>query len=790
MPNRLVRNARSRCVIALIVTLFACGWALQELSASQTTTWEMAGARDFLKGRARGVAITWDGLLQPGLRRSEVAAPEQPVIWSALRAPDGTLYLGTGHRGAVYALRPGGELELLWSAPEPAVFAMALGNDGALYVATSPNGRIYRIQGERAVEYFNPNATYIWSLAQDSAGALYAGTGPEGQVFRIPAEGDGEVYYASGQSHITSLAFDREGKLLAGSEPNGLLYRILEKDRAFVLYDASLPEIRAIVPAESGDIYVAAMGGSVARRQQMPASSGSGGTQATPTISTTVTVTASSGNANGADTELQQPAQLPQTGGADASAVTIPPFSASSAIYEMPGIERAAVYRIAPDHTVETLWTSKEENVYDLVLDGNRLLVATDKEGRVYSLDLQGRANLLAQTAQGQTTRLLPGDGHFLAATGNEGKVFRFDSNGAEAAEYESPVHDADRISRWGEVSWRQRSVASVAAGTPAAGDSAGAIQILTRSGNAFRPDDTWSDWEALQSDGDIQRVASPNARYLQWKVRFSPGSPNVALERVTVAYLPQNSAPKITSVKVSSQLKAAENAGRAAAQAAASAATAAYSITVSADGGDDDSSGPAGSTIASTTRLVEPTVVCEWQAEDPDGDTMVYQLAYRAEDETEWKPLARDLKEPKFAADSSRFADGRYYFRVQASDSPDNPAGMARTDELVSAPAIIDHGPPRITILGQERLDDRWQIRVRAEDAVSIVRGMEMSVNAKPFVMVLPEDGISDGRREDYLLIISDDASDSAEKSVLLRATDAAGNVGTARLVLRSANQ
>ena len=434
----------------------------------------MAGAKDFLKGKMSGVALTWDGLLRTGYRREELASPQQPVVWAAQRGPDGTVFLGTGYRGGVYAVRPNGQMELIWNAAEPAVFALAVDPRGALYVATSPNGKIYKIEGDTATELFDPKTQYIWSLAIAPDGTLYAGTGPEGKVFSVSPAGQGEVYYSSGQAHITSLAMDRAGLLLAGSEPNGLLYRITAKDRAFVLHDAALPEIRAIAVAPGGEIYAAAMGGSVAQKQQVPAAGGGALDSTAPTISTTVTVTASSQNPQGEG--LQQAVPLPQAGAAGAT--TAAPLGATSAIYEMPGVERSAVYRIAPDNTAETLWTSKEENVYDLALDGDSLLLATDREGRIYRMDRRGRASLLAQTEQGQTTRVLPVESGFLAATGNEGKLFRFLPNGTAGASYESPVHDAQSVARWGSLTWADRNMAAGAK-----------IRFLTRAGNSFRPD-------------------------------------------------------------------------------------------------------------------------------------------------------------------------------------------------------------------------------------------------------------------------------------------------------------
>ena len=72
--------------------------------------------------------------------------------------------------------------------------------------------------------------------------------GDQGKILRVTTAGNGELWYDTGQSHVTGLAVDAMGRLLAGSEPNGILYRISGKDKAFVLYDATLPEIRSIVP--------------------------------------------------------------------------------------------------------------------------------------------------------------------------------------------------------------------------------------------------------------------------------------------------------------------------------------------------------------------------------------------------------------------------------------------------------------------------------------------------------------------------------------------------------------
>ena len=207
---------------------------LLALHAATTTTWEMSAYQDFIKGRFNGVSLDRDGRLTLAPKLDSVFASGQSIIWSVAKAPDGTVYAGTGHRGRVYRIAPNGTSTLLWTADQPEVFALALDAAGVLYAATSPDGRIYRIEAEKAVEVFNPKSKYIWSLAFANDGTLYAGTGDPANVYAIDRAGNGLLYYSTGQSHVTSLAIDAQGRLLAGSEPNGILYRILAKDKAFV----------------------------------------------------------------------------------------------------------------------------------------------------------------------------------------------------------------------------------------------------------------------------------------------------------------------------------------------------------------------------------------------------------------------------------------------------------------------------------------------------------------------------------------------------------------------------
>jgi hypothetical protein len=724
--------------------------------AATTATWEMTGYQDFLRGRISGLSLTRDGRLMLGSKLDTVFDSGQPEIWSVAQAPDGSLYLGTGHRGRLYKLDAAGKSSLVWTADQSEIFAVTVDSKGVVYAGTSPDGNVYRIENGKATEYFSPGARYIWALKAASDGSLFVGTGDQGKVFRVTAPGVGAVYYETGQSHVTCLELDAKGALLAGSEPNGILYRITAPNKAFVLYDASLPEIRAIVPAADGNLYVAALGGSVARRIGS-ANGGANGAGANTIAPVVATVTVTDQQAGLTPTPKPEAAKTP-TGGQS------PVMAVSSGTVDYAGVDKSALYVIHPDNTVETLWSSKEENIYDVAMFNSSLLFVTDVQGRLYRLDRDRKATLLAQSNEGEVTRLLESRGMLLAATGNLGKILRLDAGTVATGWFESPVHDSSTVARWGRLAWR--------------GDGKG-IVFKTRSGNSLRPDATWSDWSGPLTDPDRAAITSPNARYIQWRAEFSGSAAAVpALDSVTIAYLPQNTPPNVRSINVTAVSGSAKSG---AATAAAAAATASYAITVTDSG---DAPVTAGTPSQTLSRIPGQQVQIYWQADDPDGDRLIYSLYFRGEEETRWKMLRGNMTENTFTIDADVFADGRYYFRVVASDAPSNPANLARDAELVSAPILIDSTPPVVTAAAPRRSGNVVEVDVDAEDRGSVLRRCEYSIDAGQWIPVEAADGVTDSAREKFLIRL--DKVSAGEHLIVIRVYDVAGNVGLTKVVVR----
>lgn len=750
--------------------------SLASACASSTATWEMNTFADFAKGRLTELSLSRDGRVALGPKLDVLFSSEQPSVWSLAQGRDGSLYAGTGHRGRVFQVDSKGKGSVLWTSPEPEVFAVAVGPDGAVYAGTSPDGKIYRIEGGRATVYFDPKARYIWGLAFGKDGALYAGTGDQGKIWRVSRAGTGEVWYDTGQQHVTALAFDPEGRLLAGTEPNGLLYRVTDKAKAFVLYDSTLPEIRTIAVSADGSVYAAALGGSIAQRATAAASAGqntTGTTQVTaPTTSITVTDQSASLTQGGLEIKPKPPAADNQKGSAS-STITPGATVYSAPQPEITGVEKSALYRINPDNTVETLWSSREENLYDLLLASDREVVfATDTQGRIYRLTPDRKLTLIVQTNGGETTRLLPSGDSLLAATSSSGQLTRIGGGLARQGTYESPIHDAGSVAKWGLLSWRGQRNAS------------GRLVFRARAGNSARPDNTWSAWSEPLSDPAGSRLDCPNARFVQWRAEFTGnGSESPSLTGVTLSYLPQNNPPAVHSINVLTQIVPAGSSTKAAS--AQQSTAAAYTVTVT-DSTDTSASTVSGTPTQTVSRGLAQQIQITWQADDPDGDKLSYSVYFRGEDEMQWKPLRTNITDNILTLEGDVLADGKYFFRVVASDKLANPSSASRESDLESPPVLFDNTPPVVKASGR-RAGSGAEITAEASDTSSALRRAEYSVDASAWFPLDSVDGVVDGPQERFVLRLPN--LSPTEHVFVVRVFDASNNSGLAKVVIPAAN-
>src|ERR1700683_5598752 len=341
--------------------------------AEGTRNWEQYKLGDLTKGTATGVAIRSAGGLELAPTFKSLYATPSTYIWAIAADDAGNVYVATGAPARVYRITPDGKATIIFEPKELQVQALRTAPGGAIYAATAPDGKVYKLEhklggkGQAKADpqqdavsekdkdkdiakpeadpswsssvYFEPATKYIWYLALDKSGNLYVATGDHGEIYRVTPKGEHSVFFKSDETHIRGLAFDAQENLIAGSDGSGLIYRISPAGEGFVLYSAPKKEITALALDSSGNIYAAAVG------EKRSGAGPGGGALAAALMGLNATPPAGG-----------QPIPPPSpSAGTPAISTAIP------SIANLGGSE---IYRLSPDGSPKTIWSSREDLVY------------------------------------------------------------------------------------------------------------------------------------------------------------------------------------------------------------------------------------------------------------------------------------------------------------------------------------------------------------------------------------------------------------------------------------------
>jgi len=163
------------------------------------------------------------------------------------------------------------------------------------------------------------------------------------------------------------------------------------------------------------------------------------------------------------------------------------------------------------------------------------------------------------------------------------------------------------------------------------------------------------------------------------------------------------------------------------------------------------------------------------WKGQDPNGDSLRYDVEGRLDDASTWFPIRKEIDEAYLSFDTTALPDGRYRFRVTATDKPSNPEGQALTTMEESAVVVVDNTPPVVKIESRKVEGSDLVLRVRAQDALSPIAKAEGALNADRWRVLTTEDGVPDGLTETFTFRVPKPAGPSV---VSVRVVDAAGNV------------
>src|SRR5581483_6917560 len=272
--------------------------------------------------------------------------------------------------------------------------------------------------------------------------------------------------------------------------------------------------------------------------------------------------------------------------------------------------------------------------------------------------------------------------------------------------------------------------------------------------------------------DGAV--ISSPRARFIQWRATLKRGSQAASprLREVTVSYLPRNLAPSINSISILPVGVALQPLPQPQPDSSAE------------QSGLDPSVFGASVQLPPRKLFQRGAISLQWQAEDRNSDTLEYAVYYRAAADGEWFPLKTGMRETYYTIDANALPDGRYIFKVVASDAPSNPGGLALTDEQETEPIEVDNTAPAVTADAPRVEGGRAEVVFRASDATSIIRRAEYQLDGGQWRAVFPVDGIADSRREDFKVSVT--LPDSKPHVIAFRVFDANANVGSSQVVVK----
>jgi len=697
--------------------------------------WLVRTSDDLLKGKSNGVSVSSEGVLFLAPKEESVQGPAEEFYLSLLNAPDGSLYLGTGHSGKVYKFSKDGKADLYFQAAEMDVTCLALDAGGTLYAGTSPNGKVYKItQKGKGEVFFDPSEKYIWTLLPIDGGNILAGVGESGGIYEISPQGDGRQILKVQENHILCLKRDKNGDLFAGSGGNGLLYRVTKAGKASVLFESPFEEVKSLDFDGDGRVIIGAAGMPTKGKKEdlsLPAAA------AVPDVEITVTAA--------------KPAAVAPSAG------SVPPAPA-------PGKEPSALFIVSLDGTAKKIWSSPDELIYGVLWSAsdNRILVGTGSRGRVYSMDEEGKAQLLVQKTSEQVYAFVPLDSRVYVLSNNPPHLDILLPEQRFEGDYTSTTLDAKMVSSWGRISWE---------GDEPQGTS---LQLQTRSGNSTEPNQTWSEWSPPYKNKDGEPILSPKARFLQFRALFKTDSGRLSprFQKISASYLQTNVAPVVNRVETlppnEVYLKLPETEDVIWGSAG--------SLEPAAVKPDEQIKNLALAKKAERKGL--QTIV--WDADDENNDQIKFDLAIKKESETAWHVLEEGWTDILYAFDTANLPDGVYLFKVTASDAPSNPQALALKGEKVSSPFIVDNTPPVLKNVAVTRSGAALRATFQAEDALSAIVEARVFIRPGEWQVVFPVDGICDSKQESFDFTL--DLPAKADNMVVIAVKDAHGNVGVYR--------
>lgn len=639
---------------------------------------------------------------------------------------------------------------LAWSAVSDA--------KGNIFVGTGGSGKLFVIDAARKTRVLStlPEAN-VTALAVSANNELFAATSPDGKVYRIADDGSFSVHFEPTEKYIWSMVSMPDGSLAVATGDGGRIYKVqgsgATREKS-LLFDSPETNITTLALGGNGTLYAGTdpnglvigidpMGRAFAVLDSPLREIRDITIDGDSVFVLAVAEGIGANTSDEAEKKIQTSVQVVKAKSSDIPTKSRNDTSASKSI----------VYLIKAGGAQEIVWNSSAISAFSILPNRNgEVLVGTSDKGRIFSVDREAKQSLLVQTDELHVSKMIRSGTSVIALSGSGAKAVSIGPEEEINPSYLSPILDSRNVSLWGRLSWSGN----------------GASVIEARSGNVEQPDGTWSDWKTVSTANG--KAGLSNARFFQLRATLRKGA---SIGEMSVAFAQLNVAPEVVSLDVlPTNIGLAPN------------IQIPTDPNIEASGMDPALFGLPSGVMPPRKLYQRGAVSMQWNAEDRNGDRLVFDVLVRRIDESVFRPVRRDITESFATIDGLTLADGLYIFKVVAKDAASNPVGSDLSGSLTTGPVLIDNSAPTASQSGGfEMTGGIASVRFDAVDIGGRINRAEYSVNGGEWKTVVSDDGVNDDSSERFTVRFP--AEQPGQYSLVFRVYDSLGNSGSVRVVI-----
>lgn len=655
-------------------------------NAATTSFFSTANLNFYEDAQTDGTMISENNVLTLAPKPTLIEGIVEPFVWKIYAKNKDEIYVATGgNNGKLYKLDTDKNRFIPFvEVAEKNLTSVIVSPDGMIYAASSPNSKlyVYNDSGELQNEIILDDM-YVWDMEFDASGNLYLATG--GTQGRVLVLESGMTLKNIDSFQEISLLNEKHSIDLAYDENNDNMYVGTSGVGLLIKLNKDY-SYDVVYDSEEKEVHSI--------------------------------VIDSKGNVFFGTADREKNNILTELSSGQAQ-----PNSMEARLF------KNSLYKASPKGAVQRVFNLNQTLIFGLVKDNmDNVYFATGDEGKLYQINANGTLNYVMDFGGQNITSISPTE-NFIYLTTKTGEVYELTKGYDSYGTLTSGVLDTGYLSRFGVVDY----YVSLPEGS--------SFKIETRSGNTKQVDSTWSEFEVVVENNKIQ---SPNARFLQFRVTLSTEDMNQTpiLTSLSLSYLPENLRPEIYRpmfVTFNDQKNLQIDAYK-------------------------------------KPALKEGQVMLIWNGNDPNKDNLSYSVYYKLAGDTNYSLLVRDSINAYYIFDANRLASGIYDFKIVASDHLNNGTLETMTNYIELLNVKHDKDAPTISdVKFSTNSDGKKMLQFTITDQYSVLSSVRLASFNGRWRYLSPRDGLLDGKEETFFLVIDSPSI----TSVTIEATDAEGNVG-----------